>query len=219
MAKLAADFHFNYWIALTVSLGLAAGAGALCELTLRRIFNRQRVLVMVATIGLSQVLFLFTALPFVRPKKLAQPFPVPINLTFSINGFAFTSGQVLTLIVAPIVALSIAAFVKFSPWGLAMRAMSENADSARLSGVWVRRTSTVAWTLAGVLSAFAAILNAPGRPRCSPRCSAPTCSCSRSSPGSSAPCSTSRWRSSPGSASASSSSSSTGTSPTRRRSS
>ena len=82
MVKLSSDFHFNYWIALTVSLGLAAGAGALCELTLRRIFNRPRVLVMVATIGLSQVLFLFTALPFVRPKKLFQPFPVPINLTF-----------------------------------------------------------------------------------------------------------------------------------------
>ena len=163
MAKLTADFHFNYWIALAVSLGLAAGAGAVCELTLRRIFNRQRVLVMVATIGLSQVLFLFTALPFVRPKKLSQPFPVPIHLTFSISGFTFTSGQVLTLIVAPIVALSIAAFIKYSPAGLAMRAMSENADSARLSGVWVRRTSTIAWTLAGVLSAFTAILNAPGQ--------------------------------------------------------
>ena len=44
-----------------------------------------------------------------------------------------------------------------------MRAMSENADSARLSGVWVRRTSTVTWTLAGVLSAFTAILAAPGQ--------------------------------------------------------
>ena len=44
-----------------------------------------------------------------------------------------------------------------------MRAMAENADSARLSGVWVRRTSTVAWTLAGVLSAFTAILAAPGQ--------------------------------------------------------
>jgi ABC-type branched-subunit amino acid transport system permease subunit len=163
MAKLTSDFHFNYWIALAVALGLAAGAGAVCELTLRRIFNRQRVLVMVATIGLSQVLFLFTALPFVRPKKLSNPFPVPISLTFSIGGFTFTPGQVLTLIVAPIVALSIAAFIKYSPWGLAMRAMSENADSARLSGVWVRRTSTVAWTLAGVLSAFTAILNAPGQ--------------------------------------------------------
>ena len=38
---------------------------------------------MVATIGLSQVLFLFTVLPFVRPKKLSSPFPVPISLTFT----------------------------------------------------------------------------------------------------------------------------------------
>jgi ABC-type branched-subunit amino acid transport system permease subunit len=44
-----------------------------------------------------------------------------------------------------------------------MRAMAENADSARLSGIWVRRTSTVAWTVAGVLSAFTAILAAPGQ--------------------------------------------------------
>jgi branched-chain amino acid transport system permease protein len=118
---------------------------------------------MVATIGLSQVLFLLTALPFIRPKKLSRPFPVPINLSFSIGGFVFTPGQVLALIVAPIVALSVAAFIRYSRWGLAMRAMAENADSARLSGVWVRRTSTVAWTLAGVLSAFTAILNAPGQ--------------------------------------------------------
>ena len=44
-----------------------------------------------------------------------------------------------------------------------MRAMSENADSARLSGVWIRRTSTLTWTVAGALSAFTAILNAPGQ--------------------------------------------------------
>ena len=59
-----------------------------------------------------------------------------------------------------------------------MRAMSENADSARLSGVWVRRTSTVAWTLAGVLSAFTAILAAPGQTSAlTAGRSAPTCSC------------------------------------------
>jgi ABC-type branched-subunit amino acid transport system permease subunit len=44
-----------------------------------------------------------------------------------------------------------------------MRAMSENADSARLSGVWIRRTSTLTWTVAGALSAFTAILNAPNQ--------------------------------------------------------
>ncbi len=44
-----------------------------------------------------------------------------------------------------------------------MRATTENSDSARLSGVWVRRTSNVAWMLAGLLSAFTAILAAPGQ--------------------------------------------------------
>ena len=59
--------------------------GALCELVLRRLFNRPRVLVMVATIGLSQVLFVFTALPFILPKNLSRPFPVPIDLSFTVG--------------------------------------------------------------------------------------------------------------------------------------
>jgi ABC-type branched-subunit amino acid transport system permease subunit len=163
MVKCYYDFHFNYWFALVIAVALAAGVGALCELVLRRLFNRPRVLVMVATIGLSQVLYIFTAFPFVRPKNLFKPFPVPLHLTFTIGSYQFTSGEVLTLIVAPVVAVALAAFVRWSPWGLAMRAMSENSDSARLSGVWVRRTSTVAWTLAGVLSAFTAILASPGQ--------------------------------------------------------
>jgi len=163
LVKCYSDFHFNYWFSLLLAVVLAAVMGGLSELVLRRLFDRPRVLVMVATIGLSQVLYVFTALPFILPKNLSRPFPVPIHLTFTVSGYIFTPGEVLTLIVAPVVALALAAFIKFSPWGLAMRAMSENADSARLSGVWVRRTSTLAWVLAGVLSAFTEILASPGQ--------------------------------------------------------
>ncbi|MGO8870831.1 MAG: ABC transporter permease [Acidimicrobiales bacterium] len=163
LVKCFYDFGFNYWFALVLSIGLAAAVGALSELLLRRLFNRPRVLVMVATIGLSQVLFVFTALPFIRPKNLYKAFPVPFDVTFHIGTYLFGPGQVMTLVVAPIVALGLALFVKWSTWGLAMRAMAENGDSARLSGVWVRRTSTVAWTIAGVLSAFTAVLTSPGQ--------------------------------------------------------
>ncbi|HUD15628.1 MAG TPA: ABC transporter permease, partial [Acidimicrobiales bacterium] len=163
MVKCFYDFGFNYWFALVLSLLLAAAVGALSELLLRRLFNRPRVLVMVATIGLSQVLFVFTALPFIRPKNLFKPFPVPFDVSFHIGTYLFTPGQVMILVAAPIVAIGLAVLVKWSPWGLAMRAMAENADSARLSGVWVRRTSTTAWTVAGILSAFTAILAAPGQ--------------------------------------------------------
>ncbi len=163
LVKCNADFGFDYWFSLVLAVGLAAVMGAISELVLRRLFNRPRVLVMVATIGLSQVLYVFTALPFILPKHLSRPFPVPIQLSFTVGGFVFSPAAVLTLIVAPIVAVAFAVFVRYSPWGLAMRAMSENADSARLSGVWVRRASTLAWTLAAVLSAFTAVLASPGQ--------------------------------------------------------
>jgi len=163
LVKLYYDFGINYWAAAVAALGLAAAAGALSELVLRRLFNRPRVMVMVATIGLSQVLFLFTLLPFVRPKKLFRAFPVPVHWSFHIGTFLFPPGDVVTLVVAPIVAVALALFIRFSPWGLAMRASAENTESARLSGVWVRRTSTVAWALAGGLSAVTAVLASPAQ--------------------------------------------------------
>ncbi len=163
LVKCHENFKFNYWFSLVLAVGLAVVMAALSELLARRLFNQPRLLLMVYTIGLSLVLFTFTALPFIRPSTLSRPFPVPINVTFSIGSFVYSSGEVLTLIVAPVVALALMAFIKWSPWGLAMRAMSENADSARLSGIWVRRTSTVTWAVAGALSAFTAILAAPGQ--------------------------------------------------------
>ena len=118
---------------------------------------------MVATIGLSYVLLALTALPFIRPSNLYKPVPVPFDLSFSLGPFIITPTEVLTLIVAPIVTAVLVLAVRFTSWGLSMRAMSENADSARLSGVWIRRTSTLTWTVAGALSAFTAILNAPNQ--------------------------------------------------------
>src|SRR5580698_9550808 len=163
LVKLTADFKFNYWFALILSIVLAAGVGALSELVLRRIFTRPRVLIMVATIGLSYVLLAVSVLPFISPHNLDRPEPIPFDLSFSLGSFIITPAEVLTLIVAPIVTLALIVAVRTTSWGLAMRAMSENADSARLSGVWIRRTSTLTWTVAGALSAFTAILNAPGQ--------------------------------------------------------
>src|ERR1700683_4381535 len=77
MVKTFYDFGFNYWFSLVLSLLLAAAVGGVSALRLRGLFALPRVLVMVATIGLSQVLFVFTALPFIRPKNLFKPFPVP----------------------------------------------------------------------------------------------------------------------------------------------
>ncbi|HYA69617.1 MAG TPA: branched-chain amino acid ABC transporter permease, partial [Acidimicrobiales bacterium] len=163
MVKLYYDFGINYWAALVMVLVVAGAVGAASELVLRRLNKRPRLMVMVATIGLAEILFLFSALPFVRPRQLFRPFPLPVHVDMHMGSYIFQAGDVPTLIVAPVCALALAGLVRFSSWGLAMRAMSENAESARLSGVWVGRTSTIAWTIAGVLSAVTAILTSPGQ--------------------------------------------------------
>ncbi|MGH9028566.1 MAG: ABC transporter permease subunit, partial [Acidimicrobiales bacterium] len=94
MVKCHYDFGFNYWFCLVLALVLAGFLGSLCELILRRLFKRPRVLVMVATIGLSEVLLLLSLLPFMRPKNLYRPFPVPFDVSFSIGSFIFTPGEV-----------------------------------------------------------------------------------------------------------------------------
>ncbi|MEX2268628.1 MAG: ABC transporter permease [Acidimicrobiia bacterium] len=163
MLKLTDELDIPYLPSLLVCLALAAGLGAVCEVSLRRLFKRPRVLMMVATIGLAEVLYLVSVLRIFSPKETNIPFPVPIDTEIHIAGGILPPAEVLTLIVAPLVALALALFLRYSPWGLGMRAMAENTDSARLSGVWVKRMSTLAWAIAGLLSAITAILNSPGR--------------------------------------------------------
>src|SRR3990172_1252964 len=109
LLKLTDQLKIPYVPSLVFCLVLAAGLGALSELTLRRLFGRPRVLVMVATIGLSQVLYLLTLLPFVSPKDLFVPYPVPIHTTVNVAGGTLQGGDLTIVIVAPLVALGVAA--------------------------------------------------------------------------------------------------------------
>ena len=161
LAKLVEDYHVAYWPALLLCLVAGGLTGAATELVLRRLYDRPRLIVMVATIGIEQVLFVVTLLPFISPKHLFASYPVPIHTGFQIGGELFQPGDLVSLIGAPLVVAAFAVFFVRSPYGLAMRAMAENRDSARLAGIWVKRTSTLAWMLAGVLSAVTAILASP----------------------------------------------------------
>ena len=163
LSTLVVDHHWPYAVSLVFVLVLAAVIAGGCELLLRRLFARPRVLVMVATIGISQFLFLMTLLPLVRPKQTYVPFPVPFTASFELDHYTFHESDLLTLVVAPLVVLALAFFLTRTRYGLAMRAMAENGESARLAGVSVRRLSTAAWMIAGVLAAITVILASPAK--------------------------------------------------------
>ncbi len=67
------------------------------------------------------------------------------------------------LIFGPIIVLLLAAFLKYSRFGLAIRCAAANPEAARMAAIPAARMSALSWALAGGLSAFTAILTAPTR--------------------------------------------------------
>jgi branched-chain amino acid transport system permease protein len=171
MFALTNRAHLNYWLALAAALAITAAAGALVELTVvRRLFRSPRLIVLIATIGVSQVI---TAIRAGVPKPRTQggddltfggatSFPVPFHIEpIEFGRVVFHAADIMVFVVGPLLVLALAAFLRWSPYGVALRAASENAQRARLLGIPVRRVSTLAWVLAAVISGIAAVLLAP----------------------------------------------------------
>jgi branched-chain amino acid transport system permease protein len=67
-------------------------------------------------------------------------------------------------VIAAIIIVLFAAVFRFSNWGVAMRAASEDPEAAALMGVRLRRVSIAAWAVAGALATVAGVffLTFPG---------------------------------------------------------
>ncbi len=153
----------NYFLAATVGLLASVILGGLVELVIiRRFFNSPRLILTVATIGLSQLLAagaLF--IPTIWGQQpTASVIHVPISLTFSIFPLVFTADHVAALIIAPAALLCVTLMLRFTSIGIAIRASAERADRASLLGIPVKRLQTVVWVTAAVLSFVGVFLQA-----------------------------------------------------------
>jgi branched-chain amino acid transport system permease protein len=163
-AVLAIEFvvqwEWNFCAAVAAGLVIAALVAGLVEATVLRRFSRApRLIVAVVTIALAQVLAgLGQVIPLYWKGTTGNTFEVPFDASFTIYPVIFDAAHVLTLAVVPVVVLALVAFLRWSPYGMAIRAAAENGDRARLLGVPVPRLSTIVWTVAGVLSALAVLL-------------------------------------------------------------
>jgi branched-chain amino acid transport system permease protein len=163
--------HVPYVVAIGVTIVAAAIVGGAVELgVIRRFARAPRLVLMIATVGLSLVLALLQLIVPSwfgvsvggglggRTMDSAPPKTPFSSFHFSISGVRF-SGDVLAIAVVTAVAVAgLTLFFRRSNLGLAIRGSAENADRARLLGVPVRRLSTVVWVIAAVLSALAVFL-------------------------------------------------------------
>lgn len=145
-----------YVVGLVAGLAAALVLGAVIELLIiRRFFRAPRLLLTVATIGLSQLLIVCgTLLPRWWGKTIFedQTLPQPFHAHLELGSVTFGGAEVLAVIVAPLLMAALAAFLQGTDLGVAVRASAERSDRAALLGVPVKRLGTLVWAVAALLS-------------------------------------------------------------------
>lgn len=145
-----------YLLAGLVGLVAAAVIGALVEfLLVRRFFRAPRLVLTVATIGISQ-LFLVGAL--LVPRLWGETIMGPEGISFpgafevSIDPVVFNSGAIAAAVLSVLCIVGLATFLGRSEIGVAVRASAERSDRAAMLGVPVKRLNTLVWSMTAVLS-------------------------------------------------------------------
>lgn len=164
LAKLVLDHGWSFWVALVVVMAAGGAIGGLVEVgVIRRLARGPQLALLVATIGIAQLLFVAQLLlPKVRLEN-SGPFPSPLDRTLHVGSLVLTSAHFMVLAFVPAVVAGLALLLQRTPWGIAIRAAADNPDAAELAGISTRRVSTSVWVLAGVLSTLTVVLVNPLR--------------------------------------------------------
>ncbi|WP_324276560.1 ABC transporter permease subunit [Blastococcus brunescens] len=77
--------------------------------------------------------------------------------SFRVGSIGLSQNRLIAFIVAAVLIAAFFIAFKYSSWGIAMRASAEDGETAALMGIRQGRVSALAWVVAGVLAAVAAL--------------------------------------------------------------
>ena len=149
-----------------VAIGLGIAASMLVAMlteraVIRPLFNRPRVVLVVATVGTA--LFLVGVeglLPYPQTASLrpiADALKVRPFVT-QIDKVAILDQDLAKLIALVVLAIAAFLFFRYTATGTAILAVSQDATAARVVGISVERISMTTWAIAGLLGGVAGVL-------------------------------------------------------------
>lgn len=153
--------HHQPWaLGALASIAVAVAIGLVFERSIiRPMLTAPRVTVAVATIGLFSLmvsieLWRFAGTIYIVPPPIAHG-------GVTIAGVFVSSTQWLALGVVAAIAAGLAAFLRYTDFGLAVQATADDPVAAQLMGTPRGRISAFTWGMAGALSAIAVLLIEP----------------------------------------------------------
>ena len=158
LVMLTNNYSVPYWPALALALSVGVLWGAIIELTvIRRLFKAPRVIVLVATIGVSQLSeAALLGLPDVRHPR--TPYPLAIGRSWHFHSVAISGAQMMVFAVTPLLAIGLTWFLTRTLTGRAVRAAASNPDLARVYGINPKQLSTLVWAIGGLIGTVSMIL-------------------------------------------------------------
>lgn len=157
-AYLMARFHdtLGFWGALVVGVGGAAIAAVVVE---RVLINRLRgapvISLAILTIGVDLIIVTeLTRRIGSDILNLGHPWG---GRALKLGGVGITENRALAILVAAVLISAFFVAIKYSSWGISMRAAAEDGEAAALMGIRMGRVSMLAWMIAGMLAAVAGL--------------------------------------------------------------
>jgi branched-chain amino acid transport system permease protein len=157
---LLKQFGLPYYAALLLAVLGVIVLGVLVErVVMRPIADSDWLTLFTATLGVYYILHGVAGWLWGRDTKA---FPVTFNPTpVDLLGAVVSEGHLINMAWAAGIGLVLYLFFRFTKQGIAMRAVTDDPETARLMGIPVRFVVMLTWAMAGFLAAFAGILIAP----------------------------------------------------------
>jgi branched-chain amino acid transport system permease protein len=152
----------RYLLAFALGLVAATAAGVLTErLAVRPLRQAPAIAPLIATVGVllliqSVIIVIFGGDLRTIPNPLARQ-PFAIGRFLGLDRVVVTSGGALNVVLLVLLGTALVLVVSRTRWGLAVRALSEDQESARELGVRVDRVSMGAWAVGSAVGAVASM--------------------------------------------------------------
>ena len=148
--------------AILIGLAFAVVLGLMLELLVFRwVRNRPQIVKAVITIGVLLALQSTASLIWKNNQYHLPIYLAPQDWTRTVAGVPIGFNSILIVVVALGLAFGLGALLRWTAFGRAMRAVSDNPTSAALWGVRVDYVGAVSWMLGSLVAAVAGILITP----------------------------------------------------------
>ena len=177
-ADLFKKYDLPVWIGVFVGMVIGVLAGLFVDIV---IFRRGKIVNAVGkqiiTMGLISIIFGAIPLIFGNPESIPfEPFYTTVKAGTTPNLLVpFLGGELviskhalICLVITAVVLAALFLLLKFSKWGLAVRATASNEFTAELMGINSHVITAMSWAIAGALGVLAAVMYAGGGAKIGP---------------------------------------------------